>query len=199
MAGSLGLAALLLLAGACDPTAVSKDDKAKEGEKGEAKADDAKAGEKAADAGEAAAEAGAEKAGGEVTLDACLGECEAAEGMSEDDRATCRLRCKNTHGAEGGADTKHPVVGAYYGCFDECAGKSPTDRATCEKNCAASVTAGSGDPAKSVCPRGCLESLGSCLAPCEAKGEDDKATCRKQCEVIGTKCVEGCGAEAEPK
>jgi hypothetical protein len=87
---------------------------------------------------------------------------------------------------------KHPVIGAYLGCFDGCAGKSADNQPTCHKNCAASVTAGTGDPATSACPRGCTEAFGSCLAPCESKNEDDAATCRKQCEVLAEKCVVAC-------
>ena len=121
----------------------------------------------------------------------CMAECEGSD-LSKDDLATCRLRCKNSHGEAG--DTKHPTVGAYFACFDGCVGKSKDDRATCQKNCAASVTAGTGDPTATDCPRACLETLGSCLLPCEDKSsEDDRATCHKQCEVVATKCVTACG------
>ena len=191
------LAGVLLFAGACDPAAVNKaeagDDKSPE-----AKADTAKTGEKADGAGPAdsasPADDGAKPEDAEATppeaetLDACLSQCEGAD-LSEDNLATCRLQCKNAHGA---ADSRNPTVGAYFACFDDCATKSEDNRATCEKNCAASVTAGGGDPAKSECPRGCVETLGGCLGPCEAKGADDKATCQKQCEVAATSCVEGC-------
>lgn len=121
----------------------------------------------------------------EPTPEACLVGCEQAD-LSDDDRATCRLRC-------GGAIApKHPILGAYLGCYDGCVGKSADDRPTCHKNCAASVTAGTGDPAASACPRGCTEAFGSCLSPCEGKTEDNAATCRKQCEVVAEKCVLAC-------
>lgn len=193
--GIVLLSGLLALAGACDPQAEDgKDGKAEAGKRGDEQdaAAKAKAGEAAA--GEAKGEAGEAKPEVEApaeTLDGCLAECEQAI-LSDDNRATCRLRCKNVHGA-GETASKHPVIGGYFGCFDGCAGKSETDRATCVKQCAASVTAGSGDPATSACPRACVESLGACLSPCEDKGEDDQATCRKQCEVIATKCVGACG------
>ena len=186
------LAGVLLFAGACDPAAVNKaeagDDKSPE-----AKADTAKTGEKADGPGPTdASEAGAEPEDATppeaATLDACLSQCEGAD-LSEDNLATCRLQCKNAHGA---AERRNSTVGAYFACFDDCATKSEDNRATCEKNCATSVTAGGGDPAKSECPRGCVETLGGCLGPCEAKGADDKATCQKQCEVAATSCVEGC-------
>lgn len=197
------LAGVALLAGACDPAATSggeadagKTDAKAGAAKAQDPAADAKAGE-AATAGEATAgeaTAGAEappsEAPAPATLDGCLGECERGE-LSEDDLATCRLQCKASHGE---AETKHPTIGAYFACFDGCVGKSADDRATCQKNCAASVTAGTGDPAAAACPRACVEILGSCMLPCEDKSSDDKATCHKQCEVPATKCVEACEA-----
>ena len=198
------LVGLIFLAGACDPTAIVTEGGKQDGE---AKAGAAKAGEKAeADAGaeagdKAEAEAGAgdkaeaqagekaEVAQAEVSLDGCLAECEGKD-LSEDDLATCRLRCKNVAGQAG---DEHPMIGAYHACFDECATKGPDNRATCQKNCAASVTAGTGDPAKSDCPRACAETFGSCLSPCEDKSSpDDKATCTKQCDVDAAKCVDAC-------
>ncbi|NVB42351.1 hypothetical protein G6O69_31300 [Pseudenhygromyxa sp. WMMC2535] len=185
-------AALALLA--CDPpgAGTKKTDAKAQGAKGGKadkgdKADEGAAGE--AEAG--AAEAGAAGAGAAVeqSQGECIAACDAAE-SSEDDKATCRLRCKNAHGG-----AKEPTaVGRYMGCFDGCADKSETDRATCEKNCAASVTAGAGAPEASKCARSCLESLGSCLGPCEGKGEDDRATCQLQCKSSADKCVAGCDA-----
>jgi hypothetical protein len=126
----------------------------------------------------------------EPTLEDCLFGCENGADMSEDDVATCRVRCKNN--APGGTTSRHPIIGAYLGCFDSCASKSDDDRPTCHKNCAVSVSAGTGDPATSVCPRRCTEAFGKCLTPCDEKSEDNAATCRKQCEVVAEKCVVGC-------
>jgi hypothetical protein len=182
---TLVLGMLLSCIGACEPEAPAN--------AGKTKPDVGKsdAGGKAADSGKATSEPlepeTAEPAKpAEPTRESCLADCEETK-LSEDDRATCRLLC-------GGAlAPKHPLLGAYLGCHDGCVDKSADDRPTCHKNCAASVTAGTGDPATTACPRGCTEAFGSCLSPCEDKNEDDTATCRKQCEVIAEKCVVGCG------
>lgn len=181
------LVGVVALAGGCDPNALPG-----KAEAGDKKAGDAKAGEAGEAAASEAGEAG-EVAAAPATREGCLAECEQAI-LSDDNRATCRLRCKSAHGGDDGdGGTKHPTVGAYFGCFDECGSKSETNRVTCRKNCATSVASGSGDPAASKCPRGCLEALGACLTPCADKGEDDAATCRKRCELTSTKCVTGCG------
>lgn len=186
---------LLLSCGACDPTAPV--------DAGNSKAEPGKtdAGDKTAEPGKDAAPEPAKPEAvttpepstgrtAEPPLEDCLSGCDQAE-LSEDDRATCRVRCKNL--APGTATTsRHPVIGAYMGCFDGCAGKSADDRPTCHKNCAVSVTAGTGDPATSVCPRACTEAFGTCLSPCDDKSEDNAATCRKQCEVVAEKCVVAC-------
>ncbi|MCA9698602.1 MAG: hypothetical protein KC431_13835 [Myxococcales bacterium] len=189
-AARLALVLTLTALAACDPPgdpAAGKD-----GKPGDDKT--AKEGKQAA-GGEAVAggEAGAAATGGtaaapeEKTLGECLGNCEASD-ASEDDKATCRLRCKANFGEAGG---KSETVGRYQGCFDGCeTDKSATDKATCAKQCAGSVVAGS-EPADK-CGRGCLETLGSCLLPCDEKGEDDAATCRCQCESAGDKCLGAC-------
>jgi hypothetical protein len=178
---ALAMAVLLSWTGACDPAAVPAN-----ADKGKPEPGQSDAGGKQAEPAKPEAAKSAEPVKpAEQTKEECLAGCERTD-LSEDDSATCRLRC-------GGAlAPKHPVIGAYLGCFDGCAGKSADDQPTCHKNCAASVTAGTGDPATSVCPRGCTETFGSCLAPCEAKNEDDAATCRKQCEVLAEKCIVAC-------
>ncbi|PRQ05790.1 hypothetical protein ENSA5_01100 [Enhygromyxa salina] len=186
---ALGLSGWVVLAlvGACDPGANAEAGKAG-AEKGEVAKQGAAA--KQGAEGEGEGEGEGEASAGATTLDGCLAECESAI-LSDDNRATCRLQCKTTHGADAGPE--QPVVGAYFGCYDSCAAKPPTDRATCHMNCAASVTAGSGEPGMAVCPRACVETLGGCLGPCEDKsGADDQATCRKQCEALANKCVAGC-------
>jgi hypothetical protein len=88
--------------------------------------------------------------------------------------------------------SKHVVVNEYVVCTETCAGKSADDRPTCHKNCAASVTAGTGDPASTACPRGCTESFGSCLMTCDDKSAANAATCRIQCQQLADKCIDGC-------
>jgi hypothetical protein len=88
--------------------------------------------------------------------------------------------------------SKHTVINEYVICVESCADKSADDRPTCHKNCAATVTAGTGDPAATACPRGCTEEYGSCLLPCADKEPNNAATCRLQCQQLADKCVEGC-------
>lgn len=164
-------AGVVLVLGACDPSLLMGSEPAQDAD---------------------AQPEGTQPAAPAETVDSCLSKCEGEE-SSEDDLATCRLLCKQGD-AQAQAEAKHSTVAAYFACFDECAPQSPDDRATCQKNCAASVTAGSGNPADTACPRACVHSLGTCLAPCEELGsEDDRATCHKQCEVPANACVSACG------
>jgi hypothetical protein len=96
--------------------------------------------------------------------------------------------------AESHSTSKHAITDAFRRCFDSCADKSADDRLACHNNCATQVSAGSGDPTMSACPRSCIQAFGSCLAPCTDKpSEDDVASCRMQCQTHAESCVDGCG------
>jgi hypothetical protein len=88
---------------------------------------------------------------------------------------------------------KHAIIDAYLRCFDSCADKSADERPACQGECTTEVSAGSGDPPASACPRSCTKAFGSCLAPCGLeRSQDDVASCRKACQALAEDCVDGC-------
>jgi hypothetical protein len=129
-----------------------------------------------------------------------LGACEKTEqGKTDVDKPKSGKSDASDRDKKASADTpskppasKHVVVNEYVVCVESCAGKSADDRPTCHKNCAATVTAGTGDPAATACPRGCAEAFGSCLLPCDDKSADNAATCRLQCQQLADNCIDGC-------
>jgi hypothetical protein len=88
---------------------------------------------------------------------------------------------------------RHALLDAYRRCFDSCADESADERPACHNNCAAEVSAGSGDPTASACPRSCTKAFGSCLAPCsDGRSEADVTSCRMQCQALAETCIAGC-------
>lgn len=113
-------------------------------------------------------------------------------GGSDKTRRMGHSKTESSGPAEIHNASKHAIIDAYRRCFDGCADKSRVDRPTCHNNCAIEVSAGSGDPAGSSCPRSCVKELGACLVPCEGRNADNEATCRIQCQALAENCVDGC-------
>jgi hypothetical protein len=88
---------------------------------------------------------------------------------------------------------KYGVLDEYRRCFDSCTDEPADARPTCNDDCATKVSAGSGDPPASACPRSCTKAFGACLGTCGDQHSGVDESCRRQCHAIAENCVDGCG------
>lgn len=115
-----------------------------------------------------------------ASLSACLETCE-APGMIETNRATCRLNCDGSYGAQnpvvaGGPDAD--AIGTAATCLGRCYGSGPTPGA-CAEGCKHTAAGASPAPGSDV-----LERLDTCVRTCHADKSvrpTNQATCVLNC------------------
>ncbi len=148
-----------------------------------------------------------------TTYATCASSCFTASEVTQTDRATCQLNCKQVLETEL---SKNPlqksalaivpkIDGELDACVAECApNRSADDRATCMLTCTLAASERSkgtkldpnaAPPKEDTCKTTCAARLEMCTDNCKKDktlSTDDRATCNLQCTNTQSTCLEDC-------